>query len=166
MAKQGGKKPNSVLVLAGAQHQVLDGLAWVFAVFENQLHLLRNGHLDAMLAGQTESGACSVDAFRNLAAQRSQYLSQLAAFAEFIAYRPVAAERSRAGEHEVATTGKPGERFAAAAAGDGEASDLGDAASDKRGGGVVAEANADSDAGSDGDHVLERASELDTNDVG
>ena len=75
-------------------------------------------------------------------------------------------ERAGAGEDQIADAGEAGERFAAAAAGYGEAGDLGDAAGDEGGGGVVAEADAGGDAGGDGDDVFEGSAELDADDVG
>ena len=79
---------------------------------------------------------------------------------------PVAAERTGAGEHQIAHAGEAGEGFAARAAGHGEARDLGNAAGDEGGGGVVTEAHAGGDPGGDGDDVFERAAELDPDDIG
>ena len=85
--------------------------------------------------------------------------------AELDADGAVAREIAGAGEDEVADAGEAGEGLAAASAGDGEARDLGDAAGDESGGGVVAEVEAVDDAGGEGDDVLERAAELDAGDV-
>ena len=91
---------------------------------------------------------------------------QLAALTQSFSNRAVAAQRAGAGEHQVAYAGEAGEGFAARAAGNSQARDLRDAARDEGGGGVVAQTHADGDAGGNGDHILERAAELDANDVG
>ena len=41
-----------LLVFAGAQHEVADGFAGVFAFVEDQFHLLGDGHFDFSLAGE------------------------------------------------------------------------------------------------------------------
>ena len=41
-----------VLVLTGPEHQVLDRFSRVLALVENQLHLLGDGHLDAVPSRQ------------------------------------------------------------------------------------------------------------------
>ena len=46
-----------VLAFAGAEHQFANGFAWIFPVLENQLHLLGDGHFDAVLAGKAQSSA-------------------------------------------------------------------------------------------------------------
>ena len=45
-----------MLVLARPQHQVANGLARVLALFQDQLHLLGNRHLHAMLPRQSQGG--------------------------------------------------------------------------------------------------------------
>jgi hypothetical protein len=154
-----------VLVLAGAEHEVLDGFSWVFALVEDQLHLLGDGHLDAAAAGEAEGGTGGEDAFSDFAAETFQNFRELAALAQRLADGAVAAERAGAGEDQVADTGETGESFTAASAGDGEPGDLRNAAGDEGGGGVVAEADSGGDAGGDGDDVLERAAQLDTDDI-
>ena len=64
----------SVLVFAGPEHQVADGFAGVFAFVEDQLHLLGDGHFDAVLAGEAEGGAGGEHAFGDFAAQALQDL--------------------------------------------------------------------------------------------
>ena len=93
-----------------------------------------------MPAGEAESGAGGEDAFSNFAAERGEDLREFAALAQGLPDGAVAAEGAGAGEHQVAHAGEAGEGFAAAAAGDGEAGDFGDAAGHEGGGGVVAEA--------------------------
>ena len=114
-----------------------------FAFVEDGVHLLGDGHLDAVLAGEAESGVGGEHAFGDLAAHGGENLRQLAAVAEFDCRRCGCGERrAGAGEHQVADAGEAGQGFAAAAAGDGEAGNLGDAAGDESGDGVVAEAEA------------------------
>jgi hypothetical protein len=43
-----------VLVSSRAQHQPPDCFARVFALVQDQLYLLNDGHLDAVTLGQTE----------------------------------------------------------------------------------------------------------------
>ena len=119
-----------------------------------------------VFAGEAESGVRGHHAFSNLAAERGENLRQFAAVAELFPDGPVAAERAGAGEHQIAHAGEAGEGFAARAAGHGEARDLGNAAGDEGGGGVLTEAHAGSDPGGDGDDVFERAAELDADDIG
>ena len=61
------------------QHEVFDGFAGVFAFVQDQLHLLGDGHFDAVFAGEAESGVRGHHAFGNLAAERGENLMQLAA---------------------------------------------------------------------------------------
>src|SRR5579864_1283238 len=77
----------------------------------------------------------------------------------------VAREGARAGEPEVADAAKPGQGFAAAAAGDSETRDLRNAASNERSGRVVPETHAHGNAGGDRDHILESPAELYADDV-
>jgi hypothetical protein len=63
--------------VAGAEHEVADGFAGVFAFVEDQLHLLGDGHFDAVLAGEAERGAGGEHAFSHFAAERIQDLRQL-----------------------------------------------------------------------------------------
>ena len=135
--------------------------------FEDQFHLLGDGHFDAVLAGEAESGARGAARLQPLCRRAQARISgSLRPWPSCLADGAVAAERAGAGEHQVADAGEAGEGFAARAAGHGEARDLGDAAGDERGGGVVAEAHAGGDAGGDGDDIFERAAEFDADDVG
>ena len=61
--------------------------------------------------------------------------------------------------------GESGHGFLTPAARDDEARDLGEAAGDEGGDGVVAQSESVANAGGDGDDVLERASEFDSDDV-
>jgi len=106
-----------VLVPAGAEHQVLDGLAGILALFENQFHLLGDGHLDPPLAGKAERCPRGMHALGHLTAQRCENLGKFLSVAEFYADGAVPRQRARAGKHQVAQTRQPGERLAAPSAG-------------------------------------------------
>ena len=136
-----------------------------FVLVEDGGHLLGDGHFDAVARGEAERGGGGADAFGDLAVEAGEDVGELAALAELDADGAVAREAAGAGEDEVADAGEAGQGFAAAAAGHGEAGDLGDAAGDEGGGGVVAELEAGDDAGGEGDDVLERAAELGADDV-
>ncbi len=123
----------SAFFFAGPEHQIADGFAGVLTCFEDELHLRGDGHFNVMLAGKTEGGVRGVYAFSNLAAERVENLRQLAALAELLSDRAIAAERAGAGEHEIADSGESGEGLAPSAAGDGQARHLGDSARDERG---------------------------------
>ena len=137
---------------------------WLVAV-EDGVHLLGDGHFYAVARGELERGAGGADAFGDLAVHAGEDVGELAAAAELDADGAVAGEGAGAGEDEIAEAGETGESLAVAAAGDGEAGDLGDAAGDDGGAGVVAEVEALNDSGGEGDDVLERAAELDAGDV-
>src|SRR5262249_5086107 len=78
----------------------------------------------------------------------------------------VARERAGAGEHEVAHAGEASERFQSSSQRDAKLRHLMQPARDQRGVGVESEAEAFEHAGSDGDDVLQRAGDLDADDVG
>ena len=63
--------------------------------FEDQFHLLGDGHLDAVLAGEAESGAGGEHAFGDFAAEAFEDLGELAALAQRLADGAVAARASR-----------------------------------------------------------------------
>ena len=70
-----------LFVFAGAEHEVLDGFAGVFALVEDELHLLGDGHLDVVAAGESEGGAGGEDAFRHFAAEALENIGEGAALA-------------------------------------------------------------------------------------
>src|ERR1035441_1338489 len=61
-----------VLVFAGAKHEFFNRFAGVLAFVENHFHLLGDGHLNAVLAGQSESSARSQHSFRRTAAATTE----------------------------------------------------------------------------------------------
>src|SRR5215831_9101570 len=149
-----------MFAFAGAEHQLADGFAGVLAFFENEFHLLCNGHLDAVLAGEFEGGAGGEDAFSYLSAETLEDFGKLAPLAECVTHGAVAREGAGAGEHQIADAAETGKSYAMAAAGDSETGDLRNAAGDERSGGIMSEAHADCDAGGYGDYVFERAAEF------
>ena len=128
-------------------------------------HLFGDGHFDVVGTRQAEGGGGGADALRYFAVQVGENLRQLAALAQFDADHAVARERAGAGEHQIAQAGESGKRFCLAAAGHGEARNLGDAPGDEASSGVVPKAQAGDDTGGDGNDVLERAAEFDADDV-
>src|ERR1035438_9564685 len=87
-----------LLVFAGAEHQVFDGFAGVFAFFEDELHLFGDGHFDFALAGEAEGGTGGAYTFSNFAAEAIEDFGETAALAEGLTDSPVSAQGSRAGE--------------------------------------------------------------------
>ena len=79
---------------------------------------------------------------------------------------PVAAERAGARQHEIAEPAQSGERLAAPADGARQARDLGEAARNQRGERVLSETEPLDHAGGNRDDVLQRAADLDADDVG
>ena len=142
-----------------------DSFAGVFALVEDELHLLRDGHFDVVAAGESEGGAGGEYAFGDFASEALKNFREAVALTECLTDCPVARERAGAGENEVADTGEAGEGFATATAGNGEAGDFCDATGDEGGGGVVPEADTGGDTGGDGDYVFESSAEFDADDV-
>ncbi len=154
-----------LFVAAGAGHQLADGFFGGFVVVEDGVDLLGDGHLDAVAGGEAEGGGGAGYAFGYFAVQALEDVGELAAAAQFDADGAVAGEGAGAGEDKVAEAGEAGEGLAVASAGYGEAGDLGDAAGDDGGSGVMAEVEAVDDAGGEGDDVFEGAAELYAGDV-
>src|ERR1017187_3104309 len=50
LEEKGARASSLVLILAGAEHQGFDRFVGILAFVEDQLHLLGNGHFDAVLA--------------------------------------------------------------------------------------------------------------------
>ena len=99
------------------------------------------------------------DAFDD-AGRVGQGFGQGAAAAEGDAAAIVAAGRAGAGQQQIAQAGQAGDRFGPAAEGGHAARQLGQAARDQGGAGVLAEPGAGDDPGGDGDDVLGGAAEL------
>ena len=87
------------------------------------------------------------------------------ALGELLAEAMVARQVRAAGRDEVAHPGEPGERERVGAGRDAEPRHLGEAAGQQPGLAVVAEAEPVGGTGRDGDDVLERAAQLDAEDV-
>ena len=56
-----------MFLFAGAKHEGADSFAGVFSFVEDEFHLLGDGHLNAVLAGEAKSGAGGKYAFSHLA---------------------------------------------------------------------------------------------------
>src|ERR1700677_3949095 len=126
-----------LLVAARAGHQLADGVFGTLVLVEDGVHLFGDGHLDAVAGGQSERGCGAANPFGDLAAEACDALRKLAAATQFNANSAVARERPRARKHQVSEARESGQGLAATSTRDGEAGDLGDAAGDQRGGGVV-----------------------------
>ena len=85
--------------------------------------------------------------------------------AEFHADRAVAGKRAGAGEHQVAQTGKAGQRLPASPASYRKPGDLRHAAGDDGRGAVVPQPQPGGDAGGDRDDILKRTAQLDADHV-
>ena len=118
---------------AAAGHQFLDGFAGGFALVQDGVHLLGDGHLDAARLRQADGGGGGEDSFGDHAVHAGDDLRELFAAAEFDAYAAISRQASGAGEDEVAEAGESGHGFGAAAAGDDEAGHFGKAAGDQGG---------------------------------
>ncbi len=67
-----------LLIATGAGHEVADGFAGIFVVVEDGVHLLGDGHLDAVAGGETEGGGGAADAFGDFAVEAGDDLGELA----------------------------------------------------------------------------------------
>ena len=104
-------------------------------------------------------------AFGDHAVHAGDDVVQVAAASEFDADGAIAREAAGAGEHEIAQSGQSRHGFRATAAGDDQARDLRQSAGDERGHRVVSQAEPVTNAGGNGDDVLERAAQLHSYDV-
>src|SRR5882757_5806373 len=154
-----------LFVAAGAGHEFADGFFRALVVVKDGVHLFSDGHFDPVACGEAECGGGAADAFGHFAVEAGDDVGQLAAASELDADGAVAREGAGAGEDEVADAGEAGKGLAAASAGYGETSHLGDAARDEGGGGVVAEVEAVGDAGGESDDVLQGTTEFHAGDV-
>ena len=96
-----------MFAFTGAEHEILDGFAWVFAFVEDQLHLLGDGHLDLVPAGKAQRGAGGANTFCHFAAEAVEDFWQLAALTECLSNRAVAGQGARTGDGRAR-----GDRFA------------------------------------------------------
>ncbi len=105
------------------------------------------------------------DAFGDHAVHAADDLVELASAPEFHAHAAVAGEPAGAGQHQVSQAGESGHGFGASSAGDGQAGHLGESAGDQSGHRVVTVADAVHHSGGDGNHVLDRASQFQSDHV-
>ena len=107
-------------------------------------------HLDQDRSGEGPFGELAAGGFR-----RAAPLPERETIGE------IAGLRRGAAQHHVAEAGQAHQRLRLAAIGLAEAAQFGETARDQRGAGALAIAEADGDAGRDGEHVLGRAADLD-----
>ncbi len=76
-----GVSAGLMFVFAGAEHELTNGFAGVFAFVEDEFHLLGNGHFDRVTAGEAEGGAGGEDAFGDFAVEAGEDFREFAALA-------------------------------------------------------------------------------------
>lgn len=154
-----------VFGLEVAAEEVADHQLKIFVVVEEGVDFADDGNVDSEALGEAEGGTGGGDTFGDGGTGGEGVFEGFAA-AEAFAEGPVAAESGEAGDGEVAEAAEAGEGFGAGSGGDAEAADFGLAAGDDGGFGIIAEAEAISDAGGDGDAIFEGAAEFDSEAVG
>ncbi len=155
------------LLLAGerAVHEFAEGAARVFRFVEDFVHLVNDGHFDAVAKRELMRGAAGGNAFGDHGHAGEDFLER-SPLTELGADIAIAGEIAGGGEDEIAETGESAESARFSAEMDGETGDFGEAASDERSDAVAAEPEAVADAGADGDYVFESGSEFHADDVG
>ena len=127
-------------------------------------HRADDRHVDVALQRDAMKHRRGVRAFGDRPAVLHQ-LGDLAAFADRLAEREIAAAGRRAGQHQVAKARQAGQSLAPSAHRDPEARHFGEAARDQRRARVLAEALALDDAAGDRQHVLDRPADLGAGDI-
>src|SRR5208282_1168858 len=89
------------LAFRTAGHQVVNGCAGGLAVMQDGVHLLGDGHLNPVRAGQFKGGVGGENAFRYAAPHAGDDLRKLAAAAQFDTDAAVAGKVSGAGQNQV-----------------------------------------------------------------
>ena len=133
--------------------------AAVISAGDDGVDVLGDRGVDAGALGQGEQRGARLRALGDLAGGRVDLLGGHA-LAELLAEGPVARQRRGAGGDQVAEAGQAHQRQRVGAERHRQPGGLGEAAGDHRGGGVVAEAEADGHADREGDDVLVGAAEL------
>ena len=149
----------SLFALEAAAHQRHQRAAGLELAVQNGLHGLDDGHFDLILLGQAAGGGQCVDALNDLADLGLGLLHRLAAANQHTGVQ-VAAVHTRAGDDQVAHTGQARKGLGLAAHGDAQSGQLGVAAGDERGLGVVTVAQAQRNADSQRNDVLDRTAQL------
>src|SRR5215472_9190246 len=157
---------NLDFALPGPRHQLLDRFARTFAIVQDGVHLFGDWHLYAARMRQSNRGRRREYSFCDHAVHSSDDIGEFLAAPEFYTNAAVARESPGAGENEVAKSGESGHGFRAPATSDDQACHLGKTASDERSYRIVAQAEPVANAGSDRNDVLERTTELDSDDIG
>src|SRR5690606_37914257 len=150
----------SVFLLEIPLQEIADPLVNVLPLVEHGVDLFDDGNVHAHPAGEVKGGKRGGHPLGSGSSGGDglDCLPTAKAFAE----RAIPAVAGEAGEREVPEAAQAGERLGARAAGDAETAHLGLPAGDERRLRVVAEAEPVAHAGRDGDDILERAAELDT----
>src|SRR5215469_3281031 len=108
---------DAALTLSGARHEFMDRVARSFSVLQDQMHLFRDGHFNAKLAGEAD---CRIGGEHTLGyhAMHARYdFIKLSPSPEFDAHTPVPRQLSRAGQDQITQTGEPRHSFTPAASG-------------------------------------------------
>ena len=135
------------------------------ALEQNAVHRLDDRHVDVVSRARAPArSAWSTTPSATVSLPRQRFVERRA-LPDLDADRAVAAQRTGAREHEIAESGEPGERRRLRAQRDAEPRHLGQPARDQRRARVEAEPETLGDSRRDGHDVLERAAELDADDV-
>ena len=84
-----------LFVAAGPGHEFADGVPGVLVVVEDGVHLLGDGHLDAVARGQTKGGCGAADAFGYLAVETGEDVIELGGLCRVRSLRTGCARASR-----------------------------------------------------------------------
>src|SRR5881296_561859 len=162
----GSRRSSGIFLLRSrfAGEQRLDRLPDGLAFEEHRAHFPADRHRDAGAAGESQRRGHGAHALRDHRGCRLD-LAESAASRDPAPEGAVAAERARAGQHEVAQTGQPEERGWLGAQRDTEPHDLGEPPGDERRSRVLPEREPVAEPGGDGDDVLQRPRDLDADHV-
>src|ERR1700722_13097721 len=106
---------------AAARHQFMDGFTRSFALAEDGVHLLGDGHFHSAGTRQADRRGGGENSFCDCAVHACDNFSELASAAEFHAHAAVARQASGAGENQIAQAGEACHGFSASATGHDQA---------------------------------------------
>ena len=132
---------------------------------QDRVHLLRDRHFDSARSRQADSRGRSKDSFGNHAMHFFENFWQFPSAAKFDSYAPVARKTAGASQYKIAQSGKASHSFNFASAGYYQPRYFGQAARDEGRGGIVSEAEARADTGSNRDRIFQRSAQFDTNRI-
>jgi hypothetical protein len=142
----------------------VDRITRIASFVHHLVGLLDDRHFDGVALRQPAYLACRTPAFDHLA-DLGQCLPGRRAASQSETEAAVARLVVGTGQYQVAKTGEAHEGVTAGAEGASETQHLGQTAGDQRGTGVGAEPETVGDAGGDGQYVLDRATDLDADQV-